>query len=49
MMDDRKLDELLDDASRSYRVPPEAPFESIWRGVEAEAFRSLSRNSDNNS
>ena len=39
-MDDRRLDELLEDASRTYRVPPEAPFESIWRGVEAEAFRA---------
>ena len=40
MMDDRRLDELLDDASRTYRVPPEAPFESIWRGVAAEAFQA---------
>lgn len=40
MMDDRKLDELLDDASRTYRVPPEAPFDSIWQGIEAEAFQA---------
>ena len=39
-MDDQKLDDLLDDASRTYRVPPEAPFESIWRGIEAEAFQA---------
>ena len=38
MMDDLKLDEILEDASRTYRVPPEAPLESIWQGIEAEAF-----------
>ncbi|HLA91088.1 MAG TPA: hypothetical protein VJL28_11730 [Gemmatimonadaceae bacterium] len=37
-MDDRKLDELLSDAARSYRVPPEAPLDAIWARVEAEAF-----------
>src|SRR5260370_34547825 len=38
MMDDKKLDRLLDDAARTYRVPPEAPFEAIWARVEMEAF-----------
>lgn len=38
MMDDRRLDELLDDAARSYRVPPEAPLDAMWEGIEREAF-----------
>jgi len=38
MMDDRRLDELLDDAARSYRVPPEAPLDAMWQGIEREAF-----------
>ena len=38
MMDDKKLDDLLNDAVRSYRPPPEAPLDAIWARVEAEAF-----------
>lgn len=38
MMDDRRLDELLDDAARSYRVPPEAPLDEMWAGIERDAF-----------
>jgi hypothetical protein len=38
MMDDRRLDELLDDAARSYRVPPEAPLDEMWAGIDREAF-----------
>ncbi len=38
MMDDRRLDELLDDAARNYRVPPEAPLDAMWAGIEREAF-----------
>ncbi len=37
-MDDNKLDELLNDAVRSYRPPPAAPLDAIWARVEAEAF-----------
>ena len=37
-MNDDRLDELLDDASRTYRPPPEAPLDAIWSRVEAEAF-----------
>lgn len=37
-MDDRRLDELLDDAAQHYRVPPKAPFDAIWAGVEREAL-----------
>jgi hypothetical protein len=38
MTDDRRLDELLDDAARSYRVPPEAPLDAMWERIECEAF-----------
>jgi len=38
MMDDKRLDELLADAERSYRAPPDAPLDAIWARVEAEAF-----------
>jgi hypothetical protein len=37
-MDDKQLDELLSDAVRTYRTPPEAPLDAIWSRVEAEAF-----------
>ncbi len=37
-MEDRRLDELLDDAKRSYRPPPNAPLDEIWSRVETEAF-----------
>jgi hypothetical protein len=37
-MDEKRLDELLDDAARTYRVPPEPPLDAIWSRVEAEAF-----------
>jgi hypothetical protein len=37
-MDDKRLDEILNDAVRSYRPPPDAPLDAIWSRVEAEAF-----------
>ncbi len=36
--DDKRLDEVLHDAVRTYRNPPEAPLDAIWSRVEAEAF-----------
>jgi len=38
MMDDKQLDELLTDATRSYRPPPDAPLDAIWSRVDAELF-----------
>jgi hypothetical protein len=38
MMDDKRLDELLTDATRSYRPPPDAPLDAIWSRVDAELF-----------
>lgn len=38
MMDDKQLDELLTDATHSYRPPPGAPLEAIWSRVDAELF-----------
>jgi len=40
MDDDRKLDDLLNDAARTYRVPPPPPLDAIWSQVEARAFTS---------
>jgi hypothetical protein len=37
-MDDNRLDELLADAARTYRPPPDARLDAIWSRVEAEAF-----------
>jgi hypothetical protein len=37
-MDDRRLDELLDDAAKSYRVPPEPALDAIWERVAVAAF-----------
>jgi NH3-dependent NAD+ synthetase len=37
-MEDHKLDQLLEDARTSYRVPPAPAVEAIWQAVEAEAF-----------
>jgi len=42
-MDDKRLDELLDDAARSYRVPPEPPVDDIWADIAAEGFPAASR------
>lgn len=35
---DHKLDTLLADAARTYRVPPDAPLDALWAGIEREAF-----------
>jgi hypothetical protein len=42
-MTDHRLNELLDDASRTYRVPPEPDLDAIWAEVEKEAFGGRSR------
>lgn len=39
-MNDDRLDELLDDAKRIWRLPPAPPVDDIWMRVEAEAFAS---------
>jgi hypothetical protein len=37
-MDDQQLDQLLNDARNSYRVPPEPGVEALWQRIDAEAF-----------
>ena len=37
-MDDKQLDQLLDEARTTYRVPPEPAVEALWRRIDAEAF-----------
>jgi hypothetical protein len=39
-MEDKQLDELLDDARHHYRVLPEPAVEAIWQRIDAEAFRA---------
>jgi hypothetical protein len=38
MMDDKQLDELLTDATHTYRPPPDAPLDAIWSRVSDELF-----------
>jgi hypothetical protein len=37
-MTDERLHQLLDDAARTYRVPPDPDFAAIWSDVEREVF-----------
>lgn len=37
-MTDDRLNELLDDAARTYRVPPEPDVAAMWSAIESEAF-----------
>jgi hypothetical protein len=37
-MDDKRLDQLLEDARENYRVPPEPAVEALWQRIESEAF-----------
>lgn len=42
-MDDRELDSLLADASRTYRVAPTPPLDPMWESIEARAFAPAPR------
>lgn len=42
-MDERRLDDLLNDAATSYRVPPAAKLDTMWQRIEAEAFAPAPR------
>lgn len=37
-MTEEQLDDLLHDAAKSYRVPPNADFDAMWQRVEQEVF-----------
>ena len=37
-MDDNKLDQLLDNAAKRWRLPVDPPLDEIWAAVEAQAF-----------
>lgn len=45
-MDDRRLDDLLDDARDHYRVPPPTAADALWARIDAVAFapRTVVRN-----
>ena len=38
MMDEQRLDQLLDDAASTYRTDAPAPGDDLWARIEAEAF-----------
>ena len=42
-MNDERLDELLDDARHTWRVPPAPPADDIWMRVERELFAAPAR------
>ena len=37
-MEDNKLDQLLDEARATYRVPPAPATDALWQRIEAETF-----------
>ena len=37
-MEDKQLDQLLEAARESYRVPPEPSVEALWQRIDSEAF-----------
>jgi hypothetical protein len=38
MMTDERLQQLLDEAAKAYRVPPLPPLDAMWERIEHEAF-----------
>src|SRR5215468_5645831 len=42
-MNEDRFDELMDDAQRTYRNPPQPDFEAIWKGIEREHFGAPER------
>ena len=38
MVDDDRFDDLMRDAARSYRVPPEPPLDAMWVRIEQAHF-----------
>ena len=42
-MNEDRFDELMHDAQRTYRSPPQPDFEAIWKGIEREHFGAPER------
>jgi hypothetical protein len=42
-MKDERFDELMRDAKATYRQPPEAPLDEMWKEIEREAFGARRR------
>jgi len=42
-MNEDRFDELMRDAQRTYRNPPQPDFEAIWKGIEREHFGAPER------
>jgi hypothetical protein len=44
-MNEDRFDELMRDAQRTYRNPPQPDFEAMWKGIEREHFGAPERSS----
>src|SRR5215470_3566288 len=44
-MNEDRFDELMDDAQRTYRNPPQPDFDAMWKGIEREHFGAPERSS----
>ena len=44
-MEDKQLDQLLEAARESYRMPPEPAVEALWQRIDSEAFSKPARRS----
>lgn len=42
-MEDNRLDQLLDEARATYRVPPASAADALWQRIDAEAFAAPAR------
>src|SRR5262249_47938334 len=44
-MNEDRFDELMRDAERTYRNPPQPDFDAMWKGIEREHFGAPERSS----
>ena len=44
-MNEEHFDELMRDAERTYRIPPQPDFDAMWKGIEREHFGAPERSS----
>ena len=42
-MNEEQFDELMRDAERTYRIPPQPDFDAMWKGIEREHFGAPER------
>ena len=44
-MNEERFEELMRDAERTYRIPPQPDFDAMWKGIEREHFGAPERSS----